>query len=233
MASTKPRLPSEISVEELLNSLEDSTEESSLQDINDDIVSFLLAYGIKPGPNPVQKSLFYSLYRKWSKNPLEKSKFYFRIKKFLITHQKGPNLFYLIDKDVFKVTEEIQKFVLSGSINKTKSKKHKTHFENYLKKYNISPGDFYVESYILYYLYDKWVYSINKKTPLGEDQFFNFCKLYFNQKRNSVSRISWFGVDKESFLKVMPYDKMEKLRESRKTRYGKKKQKECKTIPSN
>lgn len=235
MGSTKRLLPNNLTIEELLESAEDDKQEKEINNIdwNNDVVSFLLTFNIKSGPHPVPKPLFFALYKHWSKNPIIKTKFNIEIAKFLIRHQKGPNQFYLIDKDAFKISEEIQQFILKKTVDKTKSKSYKKHFENFLKKYQLKQGNYYVESYILYYLYDKWVFSIKKKAPLGENQFFNFCKLYFTFKRNSESRVSWFGVDKEGLFKVMSEQKIQNIRRGRHRRYGKTKQKKQNKISRN
>lgn len=234
MGSTKRLLPNDLSLEDLINTAEseEKAQESTIE-YDDDIVSFLLAFDIRQGTHAVSVKLFYNLYKKWSKAPVKKAKFDREVANFLIRHQKGPNVFYLIDKDVFKVSEEIQKFILNGRIDKTKSKPYKKHFDNFLKKYELKAGTYYIESYILFFLYDRWAYSINKKNSLSSAQFFNFCKLYFPFKRNSESRVMWFGIQKEGLLRMADSATILEIRKGRQQRYGKAKQKDKAKVSGN
>lgn len=234
MGSTKQQsLPGNLSLEDLLEAINSPQEHVGAEKpLNDDstVYGFLVTYGIKPGNYPVKARLFYELYKRWTKDPLEKASFDYQIAKYLVYGQKYNQKIYFIDKDAFKISEEIQRLLTPK--NKTKSKSYKKHFETYLKKYNIKPGNFWVESYVLYYLYDKWVYGIKKKTPLGEQQFHLFCKLYFKHKRIGSSRVMWFGVNGEDLMKIVPKSKIKRIREGRKFRYGKK-SKRSKEISSN
>lgn len=234
MASTKRLLPNNLSLEELLNTAESEDPTATpLVEYDTDIVSFLMAFDIRQGSNAVSVKLFYNLYKKWSKNPVTKPKFDLEMANFLIRHQKGPNKFYLVDKDAFKISETIQKFILDGTIDKTKSKTYKKHFDNFLAKYQLKAGNYYIESFILYFLYDRWAYSINKKRTLSSVQFFNFCKLYFQFKRNSESRVMWFGIEKEGLLRMTNLETITEIRKGRQQRYDKTKQTRKGKVSSN
>lgn len=226
MGSTKRVLPGNLSLDDLLEAINSPQEhvkpESPISE-DSSVYSFLITYGIKSGDHPVKARLFYELYRRWTKNPIEKSKFDVEITKYIIATQKYRQNVYLIDKDAFKIGEEIQRFLTPK--NKIKTKSYKKHFEYYLSKHNIKPGTYWIESYVLYYLYDKWVYSIKKTAPLGEIQFFNFCKLYFKQKRNSSSRVTWFGIDKESLMQFITEQQIQRIRLGRSSFYVKKSKK--------
>lgn len=227
-------MPNNLSLDDLINTAElEEEKQESVIEYDTDIVSFLLAFDIRQGSYAVTVKLFYDLYKKWSKNPVKKTKFDKEVANFLIRHQKGPNVYYLVDKDVFKVSEEIQKLILGSRIDKTKSKTYKIHFDNFLKKYQLKSGTYYIESFILYFLYDRWAYSINKKNSLSSAQFFNFCKLYFPFKRNSESRVMWFGIEKEGLLRMTKPETILEIRKGRHQRYGKTKQKNKAKISSN
>jgi hypothetical protein len=232
MASTKRVLPGNLALEDLLEAINNPQEHTSPESpINEDasVYGFLITYGIKSGESTIKSRLLYELYKCWTKTPLTKTQFEKHVTKYLINSSRSGQTVYLIDKDAFKIGEEIQKFLIPN--NKTKSKSYKKHFETYLTKYNIKPGTYWLESYILYFLYDKWIYSIKKKAPLGEKQFFNFCKLYFKYKRNDSSRVMWFGLDKESLMKTVTEDQLRRIRKGRRFLYGKK-QKKYKKISS-
>ena len=73
---------------------------------------------------------------------------------------------------------------------------YKVHFENFLKRFDIKEGDYYIESFLLYWLYDRWTYDCKKNNPLGYMQFVHFLKLYFPRERITNSKVAWYGVDK-------------------------------------
>lgn len=224
------RTPIEHSTEELLKSLENEEKFSESEeliiypDINNDIPSFLSMYEIQPGKDVVPHRTLYELYKLWSKNPVSKDVFGNEIGKYLLIHQKGPKLFYLINHKALKLTKEAYKFILDRSIDKTKSPPWKRHFDSFISKYNIQPGSYYLESFVLYDLYDQYVYEIKKKQPLGEDQFFNFCKIYFPNARLTENRVRWFGVD-ESIKQFITDERLKQLRESRVNNVQKRKNK--------
>lgn len=220
-------VPTNITIDDLLESLnqKENTEDSPSVELKNDVLSFIITFNLKAGNEAVSKRLICDLYYKWSKNPVERTQFFYEITKYIPTRQIGPKSLYSIDTKAWKITEDIQRLVLANKRDKTKSRTYKKHFDNFLKKYSLAPGSYYIESYILYYLYDKWVYGIKRQNPLGENQFFNFCKLYFKYKRNSESRVMWFGVDEKALLKVISLDQINRIRSARKRRYGKKQEK--------
>jgi hypothetical protein len=87
----------------------------------------------------------------------------------------------------------------------TKSKSRKGHFEAFLSFYKLARGTIYVETSVLYYLYDKWVYNNNNKNPLGYQQFFKFLSIYFDKKRLTSSKVSFFGIND-----IIPQDELDK-----------------------
>jgi len=219
----RKKLPGNLTVEDLLDSLnqEETVEVAPQIQHNNDVLSFLMTFNIKAGEEPVKLKLLYQLYSLWSKKPVHKSTFGQEINKYLPDTARC----YLVDISAWKISEEIQKVAMKGKVDKTKWKGYRRHFENYLKKYDIKAGTYYVKSYVLFYLYDKWVYGIKKARPLGERQFFNFCQLYFKSKRNNKSALSWFAVDKTSLFKVITMEQILRIERAHKEKHDKKKKK--------
>lgn len=206
------KTPTDHSVEELLGSLD--SKETSEEYIPNTVLNFISAYKITPGKDAVSHRVLYQLYRLWCKDAVSKEIFELEMAKYFIIHQKGPRFYYLINQKALDLSKKAFKLILDSTTDRTKSPPWKKHFESFLSKYDLKPGDYYLESFVLYDLYDQYVYETKKKQPLGEDQFYNFCKLYFTDKRLTSNRVSWFGVDK-SIKKYVTDDKLKTLRESR------------------
>lgn len=222
------KLPHKISDEDLLEALKSTTKDTPSQEefsnypvLQNDVVMFLSFYQIEPGKDTVPQKMLYDLYKLWSNNPISKVSFGIEISKFLLIHQKGPRWYYLINRSSLNLTKAAFDLVNKQTINKAKSPPWRKHFENFLNKYEIKPGDYFLESFVLYDLYDEYVYGLNKKLPLGEDQFFNLCKIYFKHKRKTSNYLTWFGVDK-SITKTLTRERIKSLRRNRQLRHGKK-----------
>lgn len=223
------KTPTSHTDEELLQTLEHPS--NTVQDnemINymalGEVAAFLSRFKIEQGKDAVSKRLLLELYRSWTKEPMTKLQFELEIAKYLMIHQKGSQTFYLINQKAMTLSQEAYKFLEKKTRDKTKSPNWRLHFENFLSKYDLKPGNYFLESFVLYNLYDKYVYEIGKKMPLGENQFYNFCNLYFTNKRLTDNRVSWFGVD-ESIKNAISEESINTLRESRPKRGKKTKQK--------
>lgn len=233
MGSTKRVLQgNKVSVEDLLaaaTSLDESQEVEVSTDTSD-VLSFVMAYGLKPGDYQVTNRLLYSLYRHWAKNPISRQSFAMELGKYIIPDSRG---YHFVDRPAFKVSQEVEKYLIKSTRSATKVKSYKRHFDNYLKKYSLKPGDYYIETFVLYYLYDKWTYGIKKKRPLGQNQFTSLCELYFKKKRNNNSRVMYFGIDRKALFQVITLKQIVNIRNGRRKRYGRKKQpKNPKEVPS-
>lgn len=174
--------------EELQNLLENNTSDIKPIEYQNDILDFLTIYQIKSGTEFITSQLLYKFYKMWSKTPVSPNKFSTQVKYFISSNSAG----YLINIPNMDILQNVVKQLKKP--DKTKSKLFKQHFDNYLKKYDIKEGTFFVKDTILYNLYDKWTYGNKKRHPLSLNQFINFGKLYFESKY--IDRNYWFAVDK-------------------------------------
>lgn len=223
MARTaRPLVHAKVSVEDLLKFAQSEKEDSSTPEIStesDNVLSFLMAFQIKPGKDKVTGRLFYELYKKWATDPVSKVAFSLKFNMYIAPDNDAR--YYSVDRSGFKIGQEVEKYLLANSRPVTKSKTYKNHFEHFLKKYSLKPGKRFVEVFVLYYLYDKWTYQIKKKQPLGPVQFQSLCKLYFKNRRISSSRVAWFGVDGDGLFSNLTIKQIDNIRKGRKMRYGK------------
>lgn len=206
------KLTNNFSTEDLLELLKD-TEVSKTSDINNDIINFLNIYDIQPGKSPIGVDLLYKLYSKWGGHQARKT-FVREANNYYVLRVSGPKHYYLINKNALKFSTQLLKEFESKELNKTRSKHFKKHFDSYLDFHGIKEGRTWVESYLLYYLYDRWTYKNHNGNPLSYVQFLNFCRLYFKHKRLTSNRVLWFKVNK-AVKEFLPEDIIADIRKAR------------------
>lgn len=203
------KLPHQVSDQDLLDLIEKDKDlkVETLATNHNDVYDFIYANRLVKGNNIVTSKLLYKLYRNWSKNPVTRKTFSGDVA-YLIEniHSNGQNNFKLNlnENIILKKTLEHTK-----KLDKTHSKPYKTHFDNYLNRYNIKSGTFYVKDTVLYNLYDKWTYENKKKHSLNIINFKNFCKLYFPKYR-VIKKVWWFPID-DSIIKYLSEDMKQEM----------------------
>lgn len=188
--------------EDLIKALENA-EEQKPDDYTyrNDVLSFITTYKIEEGSHRVNRKVIRDLYRAWSNDPVPDVILYKELLDFFPVVIIGKRVFYLINIKVLDIKIHALKILESNQVDKTKSKSHQRHFESFLKSTGIQPGKTWLETRVLYFLYDKWTYNNNYKNPMGSTQFYNFCALYFPLKRKTDSKMLWLGID-EATLKA-------------------------------
>jgi len=218
---SKSRLPSNHSLDELIKSLDDNTEDTSSVQITDGVFSFLSYFGLEPGENLIPSKTLYTLYKKWSKDPLCNISFGLKISNYFQSHFKGTKKFWKINLSTLQVSEKVLIFIQKSKRDKTKYPRWRKHFEDYLAFYDIKAGKKWLQPYVLKHYYDKWCFNNNRVSLLSDNQFFNFCKLYFDYKRNTDSRMQWFGVS-DDFMNTIPKQTLINLERAWNSKNGKK-----------
>lgn len=217
----RKKLPTELEIEDLLKSLDNDIKEDEIFDYQNDIIPFLSKYEIKPGTFKVTKRLVYYLYKLYSQNAIELTTFSRECLKYLDDTQG----FYLINKKDIELSKEIYKLYKAKKRVVEKSPHIKTHFQAFLNHYKLVPGTYYIESFVLFNLYDQFNYNNKKINLLGYKSFIKMCNLFFQRKRLTSNRVTWYGVDK-SITDVLTPERLTTMREGRVEFHGKKKKKE-------
>jgi hypothetical protein len=194
----KKTLPNTLTEEELLEAAKNGEQSESY---SDDVLGFMSFYKISSGTHWVKAKVLYKLYRNWCTKPKKYAVFCGELSHYVDNEylcRKGK--FFLINFSALEIgNKTIQS--LDDEVDKTKLPKYKKHFEYFLEKFNISSGSIWVESFVVYALYDKWVYENYKNwNPIGRNQLHNFLKLYFEHKRVTDSRMIWYRLN-DSFIK--------------------------------
>jgi hypothetical protein len=176
------KLPSNLTLDELLKALENVNDESVQQTViesstgrnNSDVLLFLTTLKINKGDKPIKKILLYKLYDQWSKEPVSQNSFTMKLSYYIDTTKYH----YLINENDFSLTNKVKK-LLDPIKDRTKSKDQQKHFKYFLDKFKIKEGNsLFVEGYILFYIYDNWNFGNNKRNALGYKAFINMMKLY-------------------------------------------------------
>ena len=193
----KKTLPNTLTEEELLKAV-DSNEPS--ESYSDDVLGFMSFYKITSGTHWVKAKVLYKLYKNWCSLPKTNKNFNIELGLYLNSDTLGTKgRFFQINFSAFEIgSKTLQN--LDDTIDKTKLPKYKKHFEYFIEKFNITQGSMWVESFVVYALYDKWVYENYKDwNPIGRKQLHNFLKLYFEHRRVTESRMIWYRLN-DSFI---------------------------------
>jgi hypothetical protein len=217
----RKRTLTDYSDEELLEALEQKKGEQKAQEHETDVPLFLSFYKIKPGKDLVNKRLFYKLYKYWSVSPISQVLFGLQINQFLKPHSIGANTYFYVNQKAMDLSKQAYDLILKHTEDATKIPNWKSHWDKFIGYYNIKSGVYFIEAYILYNLYDKFVYETRKKRPLGYSSFINFCRLTFEKEKLTADGITYFGVH-DSIKNHITDDEQQQLREDRKQQHGKK-----------
>lgn len=187
------KLPSKYSDTELLSllNLKKDDEDNTVLEYKNDILSFLTIFNITPGDERVPMSVIKELYFNWSKSPLKGKALSRELNKYL------PNIqykYFLLNRKAISISQEAYSLLEKRTQKITRSPNFRRHFENFLNRFKITQGDYYIEHYVLYKLYEQWSYEICYR-PLGYNRFFSLCCLYFKHKRKASNRMEWFAID--------------------------------------
>lgn len=168
-----------LSEEELLKALETAIESSAISE-ESEIMRFIHTFDLKAGNHKITSKALYELYSKSSIEPMTRKKFIEQFTKIFKLHQGT----YDLNIDPIKIGNLITKAVPRR--DKTESPYYKTHFENFIKNYDIKRGTFKMKGVILYDLYDKWHYETLKRkyNTLSYQLFVQFMELFTNFKQD-------------------------------------------------
>lgn len=222
MSSKQPKLPTNFSIEELLNTLEkipahvetdDQSQFDEHYDYNDDILDFIQAFKINPGQTLIGSMLMYRIYKQWSLNPTTKLKFAKRFGDFIA--REGEN-HYLISANIFNFTK-LTKQLLNHKLKRQKRRIKPEYIQEILDYYGIKPGKMWLEGYIIHYLYIEWCDANRRAKKLAYNPFLAALRSFFEFKMTHTSL--FFRVD-ESILQHLPQSKLDAMRKGKKRRHG-------------
>lgn len=165
------KLPATLAEDDLLKILEDKTVDAPEQLSEHSVIQFLADFGIYPGKSKVSGTMLYKLYK--NANPykfVSSWEFHALLKGYLehIIEGKALRVIYLLNRDTKNITLELTRFLSKKELKgeSIKSKEYARHFERFLKRYILKPGQGRIPVTALYFFYDKWKYNEDKKDRL-------------------------------------------------------------------
>ncbi len=210
----------------MLNSEDVPAESTQITEFSDDVTPFLTTYEITPGDMPVSKKLLYKLYKTYSKAPIEQAHFNLKVGEYIADKS---DKYYYINKDNFAISKHI--YQQEKKIDKTKRLTSQKHFQWVMETMPITKGGFWLEGFIIFYLYKIHCKSHRISAKLGYKSFHNFLKLHFQYKRLSENRSLWFKVDEALYNRLTEEEK-EVIRGARKKEGRSKKESTDSTNPT-
>lgn len=192
MESQKPST-SKLDLDDLLKALE-SEEQVDTSTPDNNVVAFLSFYNIEPGEHKVTAEALYKLYKGWTKEPVSRKVFSAAVREFIPRPSKATQ-YFSINLDPNSLSSHTIKHLDKHTVDRTKSKSWRNHFEAFLNKHEIKSGYYWIEGSLLYHIYDKWLYNNNAKSRLGMYNFMRFCFLYIKETK-LTAKGRYFRVDK-------------------------------------
>lgn len=144
--------------------------------LENQVVEFLRIYDLEPGDKAVSANLLYKLYVKTTVKPRTKTYFTRHIKT-LFSHT-GSGMIY-INVDMYHIVSKLESAVKRKPHVINRRKNVRKEYESFTSHFNIKPGTIVLEGFILYYLYDGWVYK-KRRDGVAEITFYDISKLYFD-----------------------------------------------------
>lgn len=186
----KRRITDQLTEDELIKALEKvDSEQDLVKKLQDDVLNFIVKFGIKPGKFKIKTNLLYHVYKNWSTEPVNKRTFVYTLKLYVDVKSESS----LINVSAFKFTEEAYKTLKKELKPKKDSLANKRrHFESFLKHFDIQRavsrvGRVRMHVGAFYYLYDIFCYETGyKEHLLTFTQLQSFLNLYLQPIRNRL-----------------------------------------------
>lgn len=217
---TRQKLPQELELAELLETVKDAPNvKNEKVNFQDPILSFTQAFNLRPGTRIVSDKLLFDLFKVWHPDTLfTKRNFNLRLGDYLPPKIISNRRYFSIDKNYIKISKYIQEGVQKRTRDVTKSKHFHNQITRFLTDTKLKEGSVYIESDILYYIYNNWCDERDNK-PIQYQAFLSICDLYFESKRLMDNVLMFYGVN-NSIKKLITTEKVNDWRQGR-IKYGK------------
>lgn len=216
------KLPSLLSVEELISQInQESPEEQNKKEVTlseedeSTFLYFLHNFNIVPGNEPIKKNVMWAIYKAWARNPIKRKDFMAQLNSYFpdnttVTNKQGT---IYINVNAAKLAFEV--FTKFKRLNqRLKQKPANDKLDNFLNYYHITDGSYWLEDYLLYFLYDKYSYrvlKINPNTPLylSKVVFNGLCNVRFEKAQKNGTM---FYAVNENVIKLYEPGQLERMR---------------------
>jgi hypothetical protein len=186
--------------------------------IDDPGLRFLATFDIAPGRHKVPKKILREFYCLWT----NKKNAILEAGKLLDALLPSDETRYMLSKTPAHINQLMG--AVPREVNKFRTLQLRS-FELFLSTTNLTTGDTWVESYILYHMYDN-VVTEHRRFNIGFYKFCEVAKLFFEYKSVEGSG-TCFKVDAESVRKYLTDDQLVQLRQGNQWKNEKKKAKKA------
>jgi len=172
------KLPSDLTPEQL-ERIASSSQEVTISEPSDPVPLFLSTFDIRQGKNKVKSSVLHKLFCAWyAKNVTSR---WFGNRALLYISSDKHSYYYLNVNSRF-ILDSIARLQRRRKRNPLTATYYKKSFEKYCQEFKIQPGIYWIEIYVLYYVYDKWSYHKRHRAKMSREAFTQVAKLYFNHR---------------------------------------------------
>lgn len=219
--------------DELLDILNNSQEDiTNYTEYKNDILTFISVFNIQNGEEKIKAYTLYSIYKVWSKEALTKTQFYNEFNKFFYSTSGS----YFINRNAIQLTHEAYNKFKQEKI-RLKSKFWSKHFEDFLLYHSIKSESYWLESDLLYFLYDKYTHERgldkNSSTHMGKDTFSTYANIFLKSKVTKNGKVYLVSENVKQFFQKGQLERMkdEKAKEQKKKTKPKKSARKSRSRP--
>jgi hypothetical protein len=180
----RKRLPSDVSLDALIEAAINESEAitSDVDVFSSDVVAFLMHYKLSSGKHPIDGKVLYKLYKAWSKIKCSNKAFSFNLTLYIPKEKR----YYLINKEPAELIADLASAIKKKSPPATRKKGNWEHFKAFLNAVELSPGEEWLEGYVIAHFYDKWTYNNKRKKVLSETNLYNFLRVSFETRKTKT-----------------------------------------------
>lgn len=183
----RKKLPSSASLDSLIEAAISQSEPSipDTEVFESDVAAFLNHYKITDGSHLISGRVLYKLYKLWSYNKIKQTQFSVQLSLYIPRNKR----YYLINKSSSELIADLSIAIKKRKPPSTRKRSNWEHFEAFKNAHSISSGENWIEDYIIYHFYDKWVYNRKKKKRISFTNLIQFLKICFENRRTKTGYV--------------------------------------------
>ncbi|NBV29723.1 hypothetical protein EBS02_12075, partial [bacterium] len=91
--------------------------------------------------------------------------------------------YYLINKEPSELIVDLSSAIKKRRIPRIRQKATKLQFESFLKAYELSKGEDWIEAHIIAHFYDKWIYENKRKRAISSRDMMALLRIFFENRK--------------------------------------------------
>lgn len=175
----RKRLPNDLSLDDLIQAAINEAGEA-IDDVDvlpSDVDAFLSHYRLADGKYRTTSRALYGVYKTWSKRPCNLNQF----TRHLTLYIPKDARYYYINKQPSELIADLASIIRKKKPPLTRKKAYWQHFRAFLNAYGIESGSEWIEAYVVFHFYSKWIYH-SKKKQLSAVSLYSFLRVVFETR---------------------------------------------------